>query len=352
MAWAKLDDGLHDHPKVDAMLEADELRGAAALGLWTAMLSYSSDQLTDGYITRRAVLRVLPEHGLELAAVLVTHGLWKAVDGGWRISGYLDRNPSGDEVRKRRSAEAERKAAARANGRSARTSGGTAGDVRPDGPPDVRRESSEPSGDPVPSRPVPSQVSADALTSRGEARERGDVVQLCRLLAELVRGNDPKAKVAPDSERWRDAARLLVDRDGRTVDEIERVMRWALADEFWRANVLSMPKLRQQFDVLVLKAPVGKPSTADGERCPNGTADPDAVARWTAAEPRVRTRVADDPLCDMWLGGVHAHRLEGEVLVLGTPPQTHADVVRIFAKAFADAIDRPTRIVPCSGAPS
>jgi hypothetical protein len=45
MTWAKVDDRLHDHPKIDAMLEAGELQGAAALGLWVAALSYAADQL-------------------------------------------------------------------------------------------------------------------------------------------------------------------------------------------------------------------------------------------------------------------------------------------------------------------
>jgi hypothetical protein len=50
--------------------------------------------------------------------------------------------------------------------------------------------------------------------------------------------------------KWRDAARLLLDRDGRTFDQVTRAIDWCQDDEFWRANILSMPKLREKYDQL------------------------------------------------------------------------------------------------------
>ena len=60
---------------------------------------------------------------------------------------------------------------------------------------------------------------------------------------------------------WRTQARLMIDRDGRSVEEITRVIDWAEGNDFWRANVLSLPKLRQKFDTLRLQAqrPQGRP---------------------------------------------------------------------------------------------
>lgn len=81
-----------------------------------------------------------------------------------------------------------------------------------------------------------------------ELDERTDVTRLCHLLAEMVRANDPKARVEPDDSKWRDSMRLLLDKDGRSVDEVERAIRWALTDEFWRAIVLTPRKLRRNFD--------------------------------------------------------------------------------------------------------
>jgi hypothetical protein len=95
---------------------------------------------------------------------------------------------------------------------------------------------------------------ADASPGDDLNADRRDVHRLCSLLAELMRANDPKAKVDPGGKRWRDACRLLIDSDGRTVAEVEQVIRFTQADDFERANVLSMPKLRQRFGQLSLKA--------------------------------------------------------------------------------------------------
>jgi len=165
MTWGRLDDGLHDHPKVDRMLEADELRGGAALGLWTAALSYSADQLTDGVVSRRAVQRLFPSLGIELASVLVEYGLWDVADGGWKIRGYLDCNPPREDILERRRADAERKAAARAQRASERTSDQTSQRTsarNPNGRPD-------PPAQPNPTQPNP-KGGRPAVYGRAPAR--------------------------------------------------------------------------------------------------------------------------------------------------------------------------------------
>jgi hypothetical protein len=90
--------------------------------------------------------------------------------------------------------------------------------------------------------------------SQAQVPKRDDVTGLCDLLAGLMLRNDPRARIAPTSKRWRDAARLLLDVDGRTVDEAERVIRFSQTDDFWRANILSMVKLREKFPQLWMKA--------------------------------------------------------------------------------------------------
>lgn len=84
-----------------------------------------------------------------------------------------------------------------------------------------------------------------------DAGRRDDVDSLCDLLCDLVQGNDCRRPTV--TKQWRDEARRLLDKDGVERGEAERVMRWALADNFWRANVLSMPKFRQKFDQLKLQ---------------------------------------------------------------------------------------------------
>jgi hypothetical protein len=78
-------------------------------------------------------------------------------------------------------------------------------------------------------------------------------VALCRRLAELMLANDPKAKVEPESKRWLDSARLLVDTDGRHFEEALAVLEWSQRDEFERTVVLSMPKFRKRYPQLRLK---------------------------------------------------------------------------------------------------
>ena len=81
---------------------------------------------------------------------------------------------------------------------------------------------------------------------------RPDVDAVCDAMAASVQrrtGRAPRVTAA-----WRTQARLMIDRDGRSVEEITRVIDWAEGNDFWRANVLSVPKLRQKFDTLRLQA--------------------------------------------------------------------------------------------------
>ncbi len=91
------------------------------------------------------------------------------------------------------------------------------------------------------------------------AEHRPDVDAVCDAMAASVNrrtGRTPRITAA-----WRTQARLMIDRDGRTVEEITRIIDWAEGNDFWRANVLSVPKLRQKFDTLRLQSqrPQGRP---------------------------------------------------------------------------------------------
>lgn len=81
---------------------------------------------------------------------------------------------------------------------------------------------------------------------------RDDANFLCLLLADLIEGNGSKRPSI--NKQWHDAARLLLDKDGRELDKAARLIQWCQADEFWRANILSMPKFREKYDQLRLAA--------------------------------------------------------------------------------------------------
>lgn len=46
----------------------------------------------------------------------------------------------------------------------------------------------------------------------------------------------------------------MLDRDGRTEQQVRAAIDWCQDNEFWRKNVMSMPKLREQYDRLRMDA--------------------------------------------------------------------------------------------------
>lgn len=107
-----------------------------------------------------------------------------------------------------------------------------------------------PGSDPNPHNPhLPSE---ELLTSPISPAivERPEVEQLCRHLADKIEANGSKRPTI--TKAWRDAARLLIDKDGRTAEQVGFAIDWCQADEFWRGNILSMPTLRKQYDRLRL----------------------------------------------------------------------------------------------------
>jgi hypothetical protein len=81
---------------------------------------------------------------------------------------------------------------------------------------------------------------------------RHDVDRVCEHLADRIEANGSKRPTV--TAKWRIAARLLIDTDGRAVEQIIRCIDWCQNDPFWRSNVLSMPKLREKYDQLRLAA--------------------------------------------------------------------------------------------------
>ena len=77
---------------------------------------------------------------------------------------------------------------------------------------------------------------------------------LCNLLADLIEKNGSKRPVVTNS--WLIEADRMQRLDGRSVEQIRRAIEWCQHDHFWRANILSMPKLREKYDQLRLKASV------------------------------------------------------------------------------------------------
>ena len=108
----------------------------------------------------------------------------------------------------------------------------------------------------LPLPPSPSPLPPEDSSSEIAEQPRPDVDRLCTHLADCIEANGSKRPTV--TARWRDSARLLLDRDGRTEDQVHACIEWCQRDEFWRSNVMSMPKLREQYDQLRLKAQAEK----------------------------------------------------------------------------------------------
>lgn len=92
MAWVKLDEKFPDHPKVSAA-------GPLASWLYVCGVAYCNRMLTDGFIPAAQVRRLADvDNSDELAARLVTAGLWEETDDGFQIHDYLDYQPSRKHV--------------------------------------------------------------------------------------------------------------------------------------------------------------------------------------------------------------------------------------------------------------
>lgn len=89
----------------------------------------------------------------------------------------------------------------------------------------------------------------DGADSKKTKYEPVDLL-LAAELSELIRENTPTFK-APNLETWASHVRLMRERDDRTEEQIQFVIRWSQKDHFWSANILSTKKLREKFDTLV-----------------------------------------------------------------------------------------------------
>ena len=83
--------------------------------------------------------------------------------------------------------------------------------------------------------------------------------KLTQLLISKILENDPDSSIIRDlTEKrqinWMNECRLLREKDKRSPELIERIIQFSQDDDFWKSNILSMSKLRKQFNQLFLKA--------------------------------------------------------------------------------------------------
>lgn len=101
MPWSKIDDQFYDHPKTVAA-------GPIGIALFVCGLSYCSRQLTDGFIAKAQVRRLIDvDDPYAVAEKLIEVGFWEQVNGGYQVHDYLEYNPSRGQVLELRKARVD-----------------------------------------------------------------------------------------------------------------------------------------------------------------------------------------------------------------------------------------------------
>jgi hypothetical protein len=107
LPWVRLETAFPTNPKTLALVED---RAWQAIAAYICGLSYCGAQGTAGFIPRAALpfLHARPTDARKLVEV----GLWTECAGGWDINGWLDFQPTSEEIQKRKD-RAKKAAAAR-----------------------------------------------------------------------------------------------------------------------------------------------------------------------------------------------------------------------------------------------
>lgn len=92
-------------------------------------------------------------------------------------------------------------------------------------------------------------------TQKGKSRkqvydESSVHFQLANLLYEKIVLDDSSFK-KPNMNVWSDHIRLMMERDGRTEEQIKYLIEWSQSNPFWKSNILSTKKLREKATTLI-----------------------------------------------------------------------------------------------------
>jgi hypothetical protein len=113
--------------------------------------------------------------------------------------------------------------------------------------------------------------------------DRPEIERLCAHLADRIAANGYENPEI--TKGWRDAARLMIDADGRKEEQIHRAIDWSQGNGFWRKNVRSMQTLREKYVRLQMEADDERKAAANGH-----APGPDRARSWAAAGQEYEAR--------------------------------------------------------------
>ena len=250
--YAALAGGYYDDPAIIAAGPDAEL-------LYIRMISWCAmHPETDGVIPAEVALnrlgftdahtRLEALEANDLATyddITVTITSWTRWNGSW------SEIKATDDARKASARERKaRQRARKASGQHRDTETATIAPTAPSEPTPTPANSDEPDIEAIVIDPEPDIEAIEDNNAKNN--ERPDVEAVCNHMADSVAartGRRPRI-----TKRWQDAARLMIDRDQRPVDQIHAAIEWVAQSDFWSANILGVPKLRDKWDTIYLQA--------------------------------------------------------------------------------------------------
>ena len=111
----------------------------------------------------------------------------------------------------------------------------------------------------------------DIMSSKSARRiyeDSSPYFQLSQYLFSKMVQNNPEAK-KPNYQQWADDIRKMVELDGRKLDQVQGMIDWSQADEFWKTNILSAKKLREKYDQMKVTANANYKKKPKTEKLPD-----------------------------------------------------------------------------------
>lgn len=234
--FARLALDYFDHPKIMAL-------SAEAIVAHLEMIVYSRKYGTDGAIPMRFAMRFAPSVLDELASNDESSpSIIRNDDGTVTIYGYSDMQETSEQIAERRQKRREAGVAG-ANARWQKDGKGH----------------STAHGKGHGKKMAETETETENIMSDSSGEEtRPDMNEILNHLDKRLEDNGLKKPNRVKSNIR--AARLLLDRDQHTVDDVKRIIDYAQDTEFWIPNIRSMSKLREKWDQLSAQAGRAKPA--------------------------------------------------------------------------------------------
>lgn len=239
--FARLALDYFDHPKIMSL-------SAEAIVAHLEMIVYSRKYGTDGAIPMRFAMRFASTVLDELASNDESApSIIRNDDGSVEIYGYANMQETSDQIAERRQKRKEAGAAG-ANARWQKNANGNANRMA-----DRMKIACESDG----KKMAETETETDSTSDTAKAVPRPDMLEILDHLDNRLTANniDKPRRVKSNL----DAARRLLDRDGRTVEEVKHIINYAQDTEFWIPNIRSMSKLREKWPQLSAQAGMSRP---------------------------------------------------------------------------------------------